>query len=229
MSTMTIQEKIHHGNYRNTRIGVLSALNHATLREFLDGSPYRGSGHSEANVNMVLDDLTAHVTAELGWATYTVLRVPQGAPCEWYAMCDNLAVAAASTPVINHPVLVCQRCVGLFTVDDRKRLQVTPLPLKVDVIGKVNLEPKFTVIREPNGDAQMIETYDLDNIHIPERRLWAIEDVDKSCIHDMIDPECEECTQDLRALPGVHTCNILYYVATEQEWTDEDKGVDYVY
>lgn len=232
MSVVTIQEKIHHGQYRNTRIGVLPALDYAAVSEFMDKGPHRGPGYTESQVAMVLGGLTENATAELGWATYTVHKVPEGAECEWYAMCDYPAVAAASTPVIDHPVLVCQRCVGLFTVDDRERLKVVYFPNGDLPTPPRQIQDDFTLVREANGDVKKLDVIDFLVDGPAEPHVWAVTEREKSCEHESLNQDCEDCqTTDFPVTPGIvgNSEEFLYYLITEEARTDKHKDVKYVY
>lgn len=231
MSVVTIQEKIHHGNYRNTRIGVLPALDRAAVSDFMNKGPHRGPGYTESQVATVLSDLTENASAELGWATYTTHKVPEGAMCDWYAVCDHPAVAAASTRVIDHPVLVCQRCVDLFTVDERERLQVVNFPRDLTEVSR-NIEDDFTLVREENGDVKKVDILDVLVDGTSEAHIWTVTEREKSCEHESLNQDCEDCqTTDFPVTPGIvdNSEGFLYYLITEEARTDKHKDVKYVY
>ena len=221
MSIATISEKIHHGNYRNTRVGVLEFLDVTSLKEFLDRGPYAAGGYSRDRVSKILDELMEGGKAEHGWARFQLELVPDEPFCEYYVSCDNTAVGVVAVGVIDHAVPVCQRCA------DKHNLEVVKfLP------GMVKYEPRklgdyFTIRTAENGDHLHLDTVEPGDVH----HAWAIREVESTCDHVQIEDGCDDCTPDFEALPGfsMHPINILYYVLTEQEWTAADKDVKYVY
>lgn len=223
MSIVTIREKIHHGNYRNFRVGVLPALDAESLDHFMASSPYGGPTKAD-QVALALEHLTENGEAEHGWARYTLHHLPEGVVCEYYALCENAAVGVVANPYINHPVPTCQRCA------DKHNLEVVKFP-QAGTVPTVDIESKFTLVREANGDVKMIDTPDLAGDSTPDRNLWAVENPDEECEHESIVEGCEHCAPDFTLIPGpqARNGNILYYLVTEEEWTDEAKDIHYVY
>lgn len=75
MTSWTIRETIHHGDYRNTRRVTVDATP-AGLSELLAGSPYnRTAAHACDHLARMFDELDVDGITELGWATYELLAV----------------------------------------------------------------------------------------------------------------------------------------------------------
>lgn len=230
MPTLTIREKVHHGRVLNFRIGVLPSLDFDAMAHFMAGSYYAPaaptSDMGKRQVNRTLSALEAGGRAELGWTTYTLHAVPDGALCDWYLFCGNPAVAVAQTRAIDRPVPICQRCADKFEESDQ--IPVVYFPPTEEDVSVVDIQNKFTLLRDPNGDVMKIESgYEAGLT----RNLWAVLEVEASCDHIQIEDGCDECTPAFNVVPGPYTGSeyVLYYIATTEEWTNADKDIKYVF
>jgi hypothetical protein len=78
---------------------------------------------------------------------------------------------------------------------------------------RIELEDKFTVIDNPNGEeGDVVFEFD-ETLAYPVNRVWTVVEGDNSDI--------------LWAQTGYHVVNRVYYLVTEEEWGEEDRPIDY--
>lgn len=73
---------------------------------------------------------------------------------------------------------------------------------------------KFTLIQNPSNPADTRFEHH-ETLDYPLRRVWTVVAGDTG--------------RNLWALTGYHVVNRLYYLVSEEEWTDEDASIDYKY
>lgn len=77
MANVKIQEKIHHGNYRNVRVMEVYAITRATVSALVSSSAYCYGTLTEDSEKARLDALVATLkagnVAQLGWSDFQVI------------------------------------------------------------------------------------------------------------------------------------------------------------
>jgi hypothetical protein len=76
------------------------------------------------------------------------------------------------------------------------------------------IEDKFTLIDNPNGEEGQVWFEHDETLAYPLRRVWTVVEGDSG---------------KWWAEAGYHIVNRVYYLISEEEWTDEDLAVDYLW
>lgn len=222
MQHIVISEKIHHGDYRNIRHVAVPDLSPETVKAVTDMSPYGGI-FSPNQQQRVCQELKAEGKSQIGWSDYGVRKYPAGQGCEYYISCENPAEGVVTSPILI-AVPTCQRCADKHKLDLVKFLPVTADP--------VDLGDKFTLVLADNGDIQHFDgSLDAEE----ERHFWAVYVPDTKCEHEEKEEDfgpdtCDCVWPDFEVQPGIHySQSVHYHVKSVEEWTEQDKDVNYVY
>jgi hypothetical protein len=78
----------------------------------------------------------------------------------------------------------------------------------------IKLEDRYTLIDNPAGEEGQVWFDYNETLAYPRRRVWTI---------------VEGESGRMWAQTGYHIVNVVYYAVTEEEWTDEDIAIDYLW
>jgi hypothetical protein len=87
--------------------------------------------------------------------------------------------------------------------------------MKKAAANAVDIESKFTLLQNPVDPTEGNHFQHQETGAYPLNRVWTVVEGDNG--------------KDWYALTGYHVVNKLFYLVSEQEWTDADTAIDYKY